>query len=59
VNALPERSATIMNKNYMQQYIQLSKKSAWQAATGDIESMYALIETIRKASGITSSRAGT
>jgi uncharacterized protein CbrC (UPF0167 family) len=40
-----------MNKNYMQQYIQLSRESAEEAATDDIESMYALIETMKADGG--------
>jgi uncharacterized protein CbrC (UPF0167 family) len=40
-----------MHNNYMRQYIQLSRKSAEEAAAGDIASMYALIETMKADGG--------
>jgi hypothetical protein len=41
-----------MHNNDMRQYIQLSRKSAEEAAAGDIASMYALIERMKVDGGV-------
>jgi uncharacterized protein CbrC (UPF0167 family) len=46
-----EETDLLMNKNYMQQYIQLSRKSAHAAASDDVEAMYALIADLKADGG--------